>query len=255
MIPMEMQERERCRIEQMVPRFLAPLLSTEWNILSIGCGAGSDVLELRCLGYKAWGLDPARLSLADIPEAEREYFRVGTMEEQPFGDRKFEFAYALDVIEHVGCIDFKTTLQPNAHEVRRRFVASCLDALKPGGTLLLTTSNKLFPIDVGHWHSYHWFGRRLAAGRRKFGVSLPWSRRNFLLSLADFRQLVTEVAGEGSFEVSCVETANYPSLSARRDLWSRLVAALIRFTDKPFLIGSPVAPILIIRIRKNPAAA
>lgn len=254
MIPFEKQEKERNRIGALVPRFFVPLLRPEWDILSIGCGAGSDVIELRRRGYKAWGLDPDRLSPEDLPQAQRDYFRVGTMEERPFGDWQFDFAYALDVIEHVGCVDFKTTLRPDAWEIRRSFLANCLRAIKPGGTLLLTTSNKLCPIDVGHWHRYHWLGRILAGKRGKFGISLPWSRKNFLLSFNDIRRLAAEALGEGGFDIDYVETARYPSISERRDVLSRIIAVIIRLSDAPFLIGSPVAPLLIVRIRKKPAA-
>lgn len=255
MVLVEAQERERIRIGKLVPRFLTPLLRPEWDILSIGCGAGNDVLELRRRGYKAWGLDPARLTLQGLPEDQREYFRAGSMEGLPFGERTFDFAYALDVIEHVGCIDFKTMLRDDAWEIRRQFFASCMRAIKPGGMLLLTSSNKLCPVDVGHWHRYHWFGRVMQKkGRDKFGISLPWSQRNFLLSFRDIKCLATEVMGEGSFTIDYVKVATYPSISERGDLLSRLIVGAIRLSDHPLLIGSPLAPILIVRIRKIAAA-
>lgn len=249
MFPVEKREKERIRIGKLVPRFFLPLLRPEWDVLSIGCGVGSDVLELRRRGYKAWGFDPDRLSLDALPPEQQEFFRVGTMEQMPFGERKFDFAYALDVIEHVGCVDFKTRLRPDAWQVRRDFLASCLKVVKPGGTLLLTTSNKLCPVDVGHWHHYHWLGRTIK-GRHKFGLSLPWNDRNFLLSFADIKRLVADIAGPDGFEIEYVKTANYPSISERSDFLSRLATGLIRLSDSPLLIGSPFAPLLIVRIRK-----
>ncbi|KAB7740663.1 methyltransferase domain-containing protein [Parvibaculum sedimenti] len=255
MIAVEAQEGERIRVGKVVPRFLVPMLRPEWDILSIGCGAGNDVLELRRRGYAAWGLDPSRLTLQGLPEDQREYFRAGTMEDLPFGDRTFDFAYALDVIEHVGCIDFKTMLCDDAWEIRRQFLASCMRAIKPGGVLLLTSSNKLCPVDVGHWHRYHWLGRVLQKkGRNKFGISLPWSRRNFLLSFRDIKRLATEVLGEGRFTIDYVKTATYPGVSERSGLLSRLIAGALRLSDHPLLIGSPLAPVLIVRIRKISAA-
>lgn len=242
--------QERVRIERMLRRFLAPMLRSEMRVLSIGCGMGSDVLALRKLGFQASGLDPSRLSIGDLPEEEHAHFRVGVVEDLPFGDERFDFAYALDVIEHVGCAEFGTVVTPATDATRIRFIAACLKMLSPGGVLLLTTSNKLCPVDPGHWHKYHWFGKRFG-GRKKFGLSLPWSEKNFLVSLGDVKRLVA-LASEGqAFNISCVKTALYPGISERKNAASRLMTAILHLADTPLLIGSFLAPILIIRIERR----
>lgn len=240
---------ERYRIERMLRRFLAPAIPEGARVLSVGCGMGSDVLVLRDMGFDAWGVDPSRLHLESLPPGTREYFRIGTIEDSPFGKERFDFVYALDVIEHVGCVNFGTIVTPDTASQRVKFISACLDTLGPGGVLLLTTSNRLCPLDPGHWHRYHWLGKRFA-NRRKPGLSIPWSRNNFLVSLGDVRELVAQAGGREKFEVSSYPTALYPSLSERRDLVSMAITVCLKLLDLPPFIGSPLAPILIVKIRR-----
>jgi SAM-dependent methyltransferase len=238
-------EKEKPRIESMLSRFLIPMLDPSWSILSVGCGAGSDVLELRRRGFNAWGIDPSRLTVDHLPENKRAFFYIGTMEEAPFADKRFDFIYALDVIEHVGCIEFGTRVQHGTAEARKVFLVACYNALKPGGTLLMTTSNRLCLVDMGHWHSYHWLGRQFS-DRKKFGLSIPWDKRNFLLSTKDIQTLLDSVVGFDRFRMENVKTALYPTLQRKGAIrW------FLRLVDLPGLIGSPLAPILIVKITKG----
>lgn len=241
---------ERQRMERMLGRFLVPKIPPGARVLSIGCGMGSDVLELRKRGFEAYGLDPSRLSFEYLPARQRGYFRVGTIESLPFGERKFDFAYALDVIEHVGCKEFGTVVTPETPAVRIKFIEACLKTLSPGGTLLLTTSNRLCPIDPGHWHRYHWLGR-LMKTRRKFGISIPWSKKNFLVSLGDVRKLVSAVDSDGTYEVALVPAAQYPNMAEGKSAASRVVATILRLLDKGPLPGSPLNPQLVVRIARK----
>ncbi|MDZ4379857.1 MAG: class I SAM-dependent methyltransferase [Parvibaculum sp.] len=240
---------ERHRIERMLRRFLIPAIPKGARILSVGCGMGSDVLALRDMGFDAWGVDPSRLSFETLPPGASEYFRIGTIEDSPFGKERFDFVYALDVIEHVGCVNFGTVVTPDTASQRVKFISSCLDVLAPGGVLLLTTSNRLCPVDPGHWHRYHWLGKRFAH-RRKPGLSIPWSRKNFLVSLGDVRELVAQAGGQDKFDVSSYPTAFYPSLSERKDIVSKAITACLKLLDLAPFIGSPLAPILIVKITR-----
>jgi len=243
-------DRERLRIEPMLRRFLIPMIPHGARVLGIGCGMGSDVLALRDARIDANGLDPSRLSFEILPDGAERYLRVGAVEDRPFADDKFGFAYSLDVIEHVGCMNFGTVVTADTEATRIRFLSACMDLLVPGGELLLTTSNRLCPIDPGHGHRYHWLGRLLRSGRKP-GLSIPWSKKNFLVSYGDIKRLVEKAGGGGQFEVSCCPTADYPGISEREDMISRTVTALLRFLDLPFLRGSPFAPSLIVKIRRR----
>jgi SAM-dependent methyltransferase len=241
--------KEHRRIERMIPRFLSPMLDRNWEILSIGCGGGTDVIALRKLGYAAWGLDPGRLPerLSDDPY--QGLIRRGSIEDRPFGDKKFDFAYALEVIEHVGCRNFGTIVAEDFITRRQQFIANSLSVLKPNGTLLITTSNKLCPIDPGHWHRYHWLGR-LCSRCEKFGLSIAWSKKNFLVSVNDVRKFVDSVAGDRRFVVSALPASRYPSVSEGTNLKARIAKGMLAIADLPALRESALAPCIAISIKE-----
>jgi SAM-dependent methyltransferase len=237
---------EAPRIEKMLERFLVPMLREDMQILSVGCGAGSDVMALRRMGFKAFGVDPARLSLRGVPKQYRPFLHVATVEDHaPQYSKTYDFVYALDVIEHVGCRNFGTILEEDAAAQRCRFLSACFAALKIDGVLLLTTSNRLCPIDIGHWHRYHLLGR-LAPERKKFGLSIPWHKRNFLLSGKQMKTHLETAVGKGRFSMEYVETALYPSLGRAKSA----AKPFLRVVDLPLLIGSPLNPILIVKFTK-----
>lgn len=246
---------EKNRIEPMMRRFMVPMIPAGARVLSVGCGLGSDVLALRSLGIDAWGVDPARLNFDNLPEDARAYFRVGSIENKPFGEEEFDFIYALDVIEHVGCLNFGKTVTPETEAIRLEFIKTCIGALSPGGKFIMTTSNKRCPVDVGHWHNYHWLGK-LLKGRRNFGISIPWSRKNFLVSIGDVKRLVERAAhGDASvYEVSCIPAALYPGIAGKRDFGSRLVAAVLHILDKRPFCGSFLSPVLVVAITRGEMA-
>jgi 2-polyprenyl-3-methyl-5-hydroxy-6-metoxy-1,4-benzoquinol methylase len=148
------------RIEKMLGRFLIPMLSHDQHILSVGCGSRNDVMALRRLGFNACGVDPAQLSLDAIASAYRLLLHVATLEYYAASTTDtYDFIYALDIIEHVGCVRFGTILESDTVVQRRRFLSARIHLPKHRGVVLITTSNRLCPLDLGHWHKYHWLGR------------------------------------------------------------------------------------------------
>ena len=128
---------------------------------------------------------------------------------------KYIFIYALDVIEHIGCHNFGTILEDDADDKRRGFLAACFSALKRDGSLLLTTSNRLCPLDIGHWHKYHAVGR-LTPERQTFGLSLPWHQDNFLVSGSEMSELMKTSVGKEQFRMEYVRDRALPTLAGRR---------------------------------------
>jgi SAM-dependent methyltransferase len=235
------------RMRHFVPNYLEPLLSKQWEIVSIGCGSGIDVEMLRRDGYQAYGFDPSRdnhFSLRD--ESARPFLRSGAAEEFPFGDKRFDFAYALEVIEHVGCANFGTHLLPDWRAERLLFLRSALASLRSPGRLLLSTSNRLCPIDPGHPHKYTGLGRLANKCGLPFGISVPWHKDNFLYS---FDQLAIDVRSiSSSAVIRTASIANYPTVTSRKGPIGRSARGFLSLIDSEPLRSSPISPLLVVII-------
>lgn len=235
------------RMRHFVPNYLEPLLSKQWEIISIGCGSGIDVEMLRRDGYKAFGFDPSRdnhFSLRD--EGAKPFLKSGAAGEFPFGDKRFDFAYALEVIEHVGCANFGTHLLPDWRAERLLFLKSALALLRSPGRLLLSTSNRLCPIDPGHPHKYTALGRLANKCGLPFGISVPWHEDNFLYS---FEQLAADVRSiSPAAVIRTAPIANYPTVTSRSGLLGRSVKAFLSLIDSATLRSSPISPLLVVTI-------
>lgn len=243
----EREARGARRMRHFVPNYLEPLLSKQWDIVSIGCGSGIDVEMLRQDGFKAYGFDPSRDNHFSLRHADvRPYLRSGKAQDFPFGSQRFDFGYALEVIEHVGCRDFGTRLGPRWRDERREFVRSSLALLRSPGRLLLSSSNRLCPIDPGHQHRYSALGRLAARSKLPFGLSIPWHKDNFLYSFGQFAADVRSIAPSAIVRTATI--ANYPAITASRSLKGMVAATFLSVLDFEFLRKGPAAPLLVIVI-------
>jgi SAM-dependent methyltransferase len=231
-------------MRHFIPTYLEPLLSKDWDIVSIGCGSGIDVEMLRRDGYKAYGFDPGRHAHFSLRDDEvRPFLRSGGADDHPFGDQRFDFAYALEVIEHVGCWEFGTRLRPSWREERLSFLRSSLALLRSPGRLLLSTSNRLCPIDPGHDHRYSVVGRLATRLRLPFGISIPWHRQNFLYS---FNQLAADIRSiDPGAAVATASIGRYPTITGRRNVAGSLVKTFLASLDFELLRRSPAVPLLV----------
>jgi SAM-dependent methyltransferase len=111
------------------------------RILDIGCGTGRHALELARRGYAVTGID---LSLSLLDRAKEKAaaqgltvdFRCGDARELPFAA---EFDLAIMLCE--GAFPLMET-----DEMNFRILEGAARALKPGGKLIFTTLNGLFPL-------------------------------------------------------------------------------------------------------------
>ncbi|WP_350274531.1 class I SAM-dependent methyltransferase [Kribbella sp. HUAS MG21] len=174
------------------------------RILDAGCGEGYGAELLRRAGTgPVIGLDYEDTTLRHV---RRVYPQVnvvrGNLVQTPFADRTFTTLTSLQTIEHLW-------EQP-------RFVAECARILAPGGTLVLSTPNRLtFPS--GNW--YH--TRELTAA--EFAELLaPHFEITQALGLHHGARLAAWETQYGS----CVDA----QLSAEHDQWDDNLAALVRST-------------------------
>lgn len=111
----------------------APGVLDGLSVVDIGCGGGVLSEPLARLGAEVTGLDPApgNVSVATA-HAERAGlaidYREQTIESVLATGARFDIVLAMEVVEHVTDVD--------------AFVASCCEAVKPGGLLVMATLNR-----------------------------------------------------------------------------------------------------------------
>ena len=106
------------------------------EVLDVGCGAGTLCLLWAELGYRVHGIDVngPLVELAGRRAASAGHsidFRVGTAVDLPWPDDSMDICVAVELLEHIK--EWEACL--------REFTR----VLRPGGVLLLTTSNKICP--------------------------------------------------------------------------------------------------------------
>jgi 2-polyprenyl-3-methyl-5-hydroxy-6-metoxy-1,4-benzoquinol methylase len=107
------------------------------EVLDVGCGAGALSLLWADAGHRVHGLDVNEPLLKLAKErAEREgksiEFKLGSATNLPWSDQSMDVCMVPELLEHVA--EWQVCL------------AECVRILRPGGVLLLTTSNKLCPV-------------------------------------------------------------------------------------------------------------
>lgn len=248
------RSRDRARFDHFIPKWLAPQFDKGETICSVGCGSGLDVEMLRSMGFDAWGFDPTRSRLFEQRAAAvRPHLATAVAADRPFSGKKFDRIYSLEVIEHVGCKEAGTRVEPDFIRQRDEFIRDSLSLLKPGGSFILTSTNRLCLIDPGHAHRYFalgdWFYRLTG-----LGLSIPMHPRNFLWSIGDIRRSIARLGLTDRYEVRPLSIANYPRASARRSLMGAALRAYLRAVSLPGLRAGPLALILAVEIRERTKA-
>lgn len=127
--PEEIRKTARRTREWTVPQLQRAGVSSG-DVLSLGCGNGEDIVEMRSAGYDAQGID----LYPPIPEAQP-WFKLASGWELPFAAQSFHAVVCLEVIEHI------------PQDKRRATAAEMKRVLRPGGVIILATPNRLFPVD------------------------------------------------------------------------------------------------------------
>lgn len=112
------------------------------RVLDFGCGTGALSIALAMKGAHVVGVDPTPVSLAACLSRARyfqcderfEAVQVGTQPGLPFEDRSFDMVILNSVLEFIP-------------RERERYVLDFLRLIRPGGHLVVSTENGLFPID------------------------------------------------------------------------------------------------------------
>ena len=244
------RQKNRLRMDYFIPNYLEKFIHKSDEICSIGCGTGYDVELLNSMGYDTWGFDAGNriIEWENRPSESQKKLKEGFAEDLPFGKRKFDFVYALEVIEHVGCKNGKWELLANYDEIRVRFLSSCLEMLKPKGRLIISTSNRLFPIDLGHTHHYN----KVTNYVSKYGINftIPWHPQNFIISFGDLRRILKKTKYYNELTIKQKSSLNYPSNSSKK--YGTITKSLfncILFMSSfyPFIRFNPILVALVIK--------
>lgn len=123
------------------------------DVADIGCGAGTQSFLWAELGHQVHGLDVNQplLGLAQGRASELRCsidFQLGSATELPWADESMDVCLLLELLEHVS--EWQECL------------AECVRVLRPGGILVLTTSNKLCPFQQEfNLPLYSWYPKPL----------------------------------------------------------------------------------------------
>jgi 2-polyprenyl-3-methyl-5-hydroxy-6-metoxy-1,4-benzoquinol methylase len=248
-------DRNKRRYDVFIPQYLTKYIHQNETVCSAGCGTGYDVEVLCNLGYDVYGFDPGVRTndwKARHP-AVSQRLKMGFAQDLPFGPDRFDVVYALEVIEHVGTEDGQWKLLPDHFEIRRQFLESCLDMLKPGGRMLISTSHRLCPLDPGHGHHYTWLTQFVM---RETGITLtvPWHKKNFVLSRSDVVKLVAATRYRDRYSIKRLPVRNYLAHSrfgTNHPFLKRCIDGYMTVASFPVLIASPLNPVLVLEIRKS----
>ena len=163
----------------------------------------------------------------------------------PFVADSVDFAFTLEVIQHVGTSDEMADRLPPYDTIRKDWLREAFRVVRLGGAMLIAGANRHFPIDVAHglgsrasamdrWHS----------ARLKASVHKTWGQ-NFLWSYGD----VTRHLQGWSFQVDPQPITGLLSCSRMPVLVRSAVRAYIDHLPR-WLLGTGFNPWVMALVHK-----
>jgi SAM-dependent methyltransferase len=214
-----------------------------------------DVEILNELGYDVYGFDPGNRTniwLKHRNPATYKKLRIAFSGDTILKEfeNSFDYMYALEVIEHVGCKNGGGTLTENYLQERIKFMEGCLDLLKFNGKLLISTSNRLCPIDIGHGHDYIYNYRFFA--KTYLNLTFPLSQKNFVCSFSDISKYLDQTKYKGQYSIKALSSVNYLSNSSNRNkIAFYLFNTYLKIVNVFIFRTSFLNPILVVEITKK----
>lgn len=214
--------------------------SRRLRALSIGCGVAAEVDQLIDAGIDCYGVDCGSRALFWSRRTHPESLLRANGMKLPFPDGHFDIVFAGCVFPHIGAVGDTFKVRPDYWDSRLQLARQMARVCHPGGALIVSCPNRLFPLDLFHRRSCGYAPR----------LHLPTEK--FLLSLKDFRKLFVEACG--CRNVRALPTANYWSFNQlKKSRKGRVLAALaglyLRLNSLEFLsalYGSVFAPWLVV---------
>ena len=240
--------------EWLAERYLIPTLSRmlagvkQPRVLSLGCGTGVDIDRLSRRGFDIVGIDCGNRTNVWPRRDERQRLCLANGMHLPFESGSFDAVYCGCVFPHVGVDGDSHHVTPDYHEQRAAIAREMGRVLKRGGHAVVSSPNRLFPIDIFHGRSPDQPFPR---------INPPWSP--FLLSAGDYRRLF---AAAGCRESRLLPVKDYwgfirmkQKRSGRLLAWPvETVFSLVSTPALRALRGSPISPWIVMAAEKTHAA-
>jgi ubiquinone/menaquinone biosynthesis C-methylase UbiE len=173
------------------------------QLLDAGCGIGYFSQAARGEGARVVSLDfsPAALRVYRKRGGADATLAVGSVEELPFPDASFDFAMAIDVIEHL--------YHP------RLLLSEMFRVVKPGGRVIVETDNEsTFFTRRGFRRVNNWLQARTDLGRRLAKIRTEIPSTSLHVETFDFKSL-RRALEEAGFKIARWETFPYLPVPSR----------------------------------------
>jgi SAM-dependent methyltransferase len=229
--------------------------SRHLDVLEVGCNLGHLGGVLARLGHAYRGLDVQSEAIRSATLAYGPWYTCGSLEEQA-ADERYDLVLAFDVIEHL--------LQP------RQFLLACLERLRPGGRLIITTPDG-DAMPRGAWTGDLPPLHLAILCRRAFTVAFPdgggyqltmWNEISAADPLHRWHAILRPAGpypGEAAIPQVDPSHPKYkyagrnldwrPTVGRRRAEWQRRALALARGVTS-FVLGEPIEGTLVVEVQR-----
>lgn len=235
-------------------RYLIPNLGRieGTRILSVGCGSGSDIKELNCLGVEAYGMDFLYRTKDWTKRGfSKHRFFVSSAARIPFPIEYFDVVLCMGVIEHVSEARVLKREYAELDRERELFLKALFSMLKQGGSLIISSPNRNFPIDFQH----NAYGVFKSLARFSIYVHSPFT--HFLESYYSLSRHFRRIGKHKAESLPLVNFFgfNVLKLSPQLAIFKRLFEVYIRVLDNSpdSVRRSFVNPYIVLKIRKTGA--
>ena len=231
--------------EYLIPTLKRLMAGTKRpRVLSLGCGTGVDIDLLSGAGFDIVGIDNGNRTAVWPRREHPERLCLANGKHLPYDTSSFDAVYCGCVFPHVGVEGDSNRVRPDYWTERLSIAKEISRVLKPGGRAMVSSPNRLFPVDIFHGRTPDQPYPRLNA---------PWTR--FLLSAGDYRRLFAQA---GCVDAQLLPVKGYWGfIRMKQKVKGRVLAFPVETIFNAVstgmlraLRGSPVNPWIVMCMRK-----
>jgi len=230
--------------EYWIPLFqrLLGRRETKPRLLAVGCGTGVEVDLLHGAGFETVGIEIGNRTAAWPRREASDWFMMANGMSMPFADDSFDAAFCGCVFPHVGVEGDSFNVTETGLDDRLQLATEMRRVVKPGGFVIASSPNRVFPVDMFHW-------REVGSYKPKFN----WPGERFLLSVGDYARMFEKAGLKPDRPLPSLGYWGFvrSKHSFKGRLFALPVRALFWITSKLSLLrGSVFAPWIVVSGRK-----